>query len=723
MRATDRERRHFLRASAGVASGLVIGFAVPSAFDSRLFAAEEGVPATGSKPKLPRANAFLQIAPDGTISLKLSHSEMGQGIWTTLPMLVAEELDVDPRLIRVEHAPAAPDFFHTAWGMQLTGGSSTTWSEFDRYRQVGSMARDMLARAAAAQWNIPVAECRTENGFVLHGAQKLSYGAVSEAAARLDPPVEVTLRPPKSWKVIGKPTKRMDSLAKVTGKAQYGLDVRLPGMLVAVVERSPVFGGTVKSFSAEKALKVPGVKKVFAVPSGVAVAGEHFWAAQQGREALEIVWDEGPGATVDSERLREKFASLARSGGGLPAVSTGDAGAALEKAAVRVEAEYEGPYLAHATMEPLNCTVRLTEGKCEIWTGTQAQTLDQMAAAKIAGLKPEQVEIHTMFLGGGFGRRATTASDFVSEAVHVAMGAGAPVKVVWRREDDMRGGYYRPAWFHRAVVGLNWDGVPVAWQHVVVCPSILAGTPFAAMIKNGVDESSVEGCADSPYLKNVPDKRVELHSPSLPVPVLWWRSVGHTHTAFAMESLLDELALKAGMDPLEYRRKLLAGDTRRLGVLNLAAEKAGWKKSLPKGRGRGLAVHESFGSFVAMVAEVSVDGPRIRVHRVTAALDCGTCVNPEGARAQIEGAVGFGLSAALYGEITLKGGRVQQSNFHDYDMLRIDAMPAVEVHLVPSGEKPGGVGEPGVPPVAPAVANAVFAATEKRLRRLPFRLT
>jgi len=583
------------------------------------------------------------------------------------------------------------------------------------------MARDMLTRAAAGRWKVAPAACRTENGFVVCGSQKLSYGAVAEEAAKLDPPTAVTLKPPKSWKIIGKPAKRLDSLAKVTGKAQYGLDVRLPGMLVAVVERSPVFGGTVKTFSAEKALKVPGVKKVFSVPTGVAVVGEHFWAAQRGREALEATWDEGPGATLDSEALRERFRSLARAGGGATAVSAGDVAAALERAAVRVEAEYEGPYLAHAAMEPLNCTVRLAEGKCEIWTGTQAQTLDQQAAAEIAGLKPEQVEIHTMFLGGGFGRRATTKSDFVSEAVHVAKGAGAPVKVVWTREDDMRGGFYRPVWLNRAVVGVSWEGMPMAWRHTIVCPSILVGTPFAGMVRNGVDESSVEGCADSPYLASVADKAVDLHSPDLPVPVLWFRSVGHTHTAFVMESLVDELAHKAGKDPLEYRRKLLAGHPRHLAVLELAAQKAGWKSSPPKGRGRGLAVHESFGSIVAQVAEVSVEGKAIRVHKVTAAVDCGTCVNPEAVRSQIEGAVGFGLTAALHGEITLEKGRVRQSNFHDYELLSLDAMPQVEVFIVPSTEKPGGIGEPGVPPVAPAVANAVFAASGKRLRRTPLR--
>jgi isoquinoline 1-oxidoreductase beta subunit len=557
---------------------------------------------------------------------------------------------------------------------------------------------------------------------VVHAGSRLSYGALAEAAHALAPPASVTLKASNTWTVIGKPTKRLDSAEKVTGRAQFGLDVRLPGLLTAVVARPPVFGGRLKEFSAEKALQVPGVKKVFAVPSGVAVVADNFWAAERGREALQIAWDEGAGASVDTERLREEFRALARKGGGMKAAAAGDVNAALGAAASRVEAEFEGPYLAHAPMEPLNCTVRLSDGKCEIWTGTQAQGLDQPAAAQAAGLEPGQVEIHTMFLGGGFGRRAAAASDFVVEAVHVAKGAGAAVKTVWSREDDIRGGYYRPQFLHRVTAGLDAAGAPTAWHHVTVCQSIFEGTPFATMMKDGLDPSSVEGAADSPYLAAVANHLVELHSPKLAVPVLWWRSVGHTHTAFVMESMMDELALKAGADPLEYRRRLLARHPRHLGVLNLAAEKAGWGTPLPEGRGRGIAVHESFGSFVAEVAEVSVESGRIRVHRVVCAVDCGICVNPASVHAQLEGAVAFGLGAALHGEITLKGGRVQQSNFHDYELLRLDAMPKVETHLVPSAEKPGGIGEPGVPPVAPAVANALFAASGRRLRRLPLRL-
>jgi isoquinoline 1-oxidoreductase beta subunit len=395
----------------------------------------------------------------------------------------------------------------------------------------------------------------------------------------------------------------------------------------------------------------------------------------------------------------------------------------MRTAASKLEAEYEVPYLAHATMEPLNCTVRLAANQCEIWTGTQMQTVDQGAAAKVAGLDPKQVTIHTTFLGGGFGRRANPASDFVAEAVSVAKAAGMPVKVVWTREDDIRGGYYRPMWHHRLSVGLDSNGLPLAWQQTIVGQSIIEGTPFAPMmIKEGIDATSVEGAADSPYVKGTPSHRVELHSPKPGIPVLWWRSVGHSHSAFVMESFVDELAAAAKQDPLDYRRRLLKNHPRHLGVLNLAAQKAGWGNLLPKGRFRGLAVHESFGSFIAQVAEVSLEGSQVRVHRVVCAVDCGVCVNPAGVAANIESGIVFGLSAALYGELRFRDGRVQQSNFHDYPLVRLYEMPRVETHIVPSAEKPGGVGEPGVPPIAPAVANAVFAATGKRLRRLPLRM-
>jgi len=732
-------RREFLKTGALVTGGLVIAFTVPGA---RRFARAERAPAGPFAP-----NAFLRVGTDDSVTVLLAHSEMGQGIWTALPMLIAEELDADWSRIKVEHAPAAPAYAHTAFGMQMTGGSSSTWSEFERCRQAGATARAMLVAAAAQRFSVEPLACRTENGVVISGSKRARYGELAEAASKLPVPKTVPLKDPKDWKLIGRPTRRLDTPEKITGRAQFGIDVQFEGLLTAVVARPPVFGGKVKSLDDTQAKAVPGVRSVVRVPTGVAVVADHFWAAKVGRDALKIEWDLGPGATLESTALREQFGKLAGFKGtpvpkgaevppappevrelaptkGVAAAEAGNVGDALGKSSKTIEAEYAVPYLAHAPMEPLNATVRIGRGKCEIWTGTQFQTMDQQVAARITGLKPEQVEIHTVFLGGGFGRRATPTSDFVSEAVQVAKAAGAPVKTVWTREDDVRGGYYRPAYVHRARIGLGSDGLPAAWQHVIVGQSIMAGSPFEPMmVKNGVDATSVEGVADSAYLKAVPNHRVDLHSPRTGIPVLWWRSVGHSHTGFVMESLIDELALAASKDPVEYRRALLNGHPRHLGVLNLAAEKAEWGTPVSKGRARGIAVHESFGSYVAQVAEVSVEKNAIRVHRVVCAIDCGVAVNPESVRAQMESGISFGLGAALYSSLTFKDGRVQQSNFHDYRVLRLDEMPVVEVHIVASTDKMGGVGEPGVPPIAPAVANAVAALTGQRLRELPLRLT
>ena len=710
------DRRQFLKTS----TELVIGFTVTSGLVPRFaFAQEAG--AAAPKP-LPDPNAFLRIGEDESVTVLLAHSEMGQGIWTTLPMLVAEELGCDWSKIKVEHAPAAPAYAHTAFGMQMTGGSTSTYTEYERYRQVGALAREMLIAAAARQWKVDSATCRVEKGYVVSGEKRLSFGKLAAAAQKETPPKQVRLKDQKDWTILGKPTERLDSPEKVTGRAQFGLDVTLPGMMTALVARAPVFGGKVKSFRAEKAKAVPGVKAVVEVPSGVAVVADRFYAAKLGRDALEIDWDLGPGAEIATQRLREEYRALSQTRGAT-AAEAGDLDTGFRQASKTLEADYEFPYLAHATMEPQNCTVRIGDGECEIWTGTQFQTMDQKSAAEILGLKPEQVKIHTTFLGGGFGRRAMPTSPVVTEAVHVAKAAGVPVKVVWTREDDMHGGYYRPMWLHRLRVGVDAAGSPIAWQQAIVGQSILAGTVFEPMlVKNGIDGTSVEGAADSPYLKSIPNHRIDLHSPRSPVTVLWWRSVGGTHTAFAMECMIDELAHAAGKDPLEYRRRLLKNHPRHLGVLNLAAEKAGWGTPPPAGRFRGLAVHESFNSYVAEVAEVSIVRDRIRVHRVVSAVDCGVCINPAGVRAQIESGIVFGLTAALYGELTFKDGRVQQANFNDYPMVRIKEMPAIEVHIIPSKEKSGGVGEPGTPPIAPAVANAVFAGTQKRLRSLPLRL-
>ena len=711
---TALSRRELLQKSLLSGAGLFVAFHVPG----KARAAQQ----PPAKP-LPPANAFVRVAPDDSVTVLLAHSEMGQGIWTGLAMMIAEELDCDWSKIRVEHAPAAPVYAHPAFGMQMTGGSSSTWSEMERYRTAGAMARAMLGRAAAAKWKTDPKKLRTANGFVLRGKEKLSYGQIALAAQALQPPTSVKLKNRKDWKILGKPTRRLDSPEKITGKAQFGIDVHFPGLRTALVARSPVFGGKVKSFDAVKALAVKGVEKVVEVPTGVAVVAGDFWSAKLGREALEVEWDLGPGADLDTAKVLESYRAQALTDGPV-ASQKGDADAALSAAAKKLVAEYDVPYLAHATMEPMNCAVKLEGGGCEIWTGTQFQTMDQMSAAKIAGVPLEKVSIHTQFLGGGFGRRATPTSDFVSEAVHVAKAAGVPVKTLWTREDDMHGGYYRPLFLHRIEAGLDDKGRPVAWKHGIVGQSILAGTPFEQfMVKNGIDETSIEGVVDSPYLEAVPARRVMLHSPRLPVPVLWWRSVGNTHTAFAMESMIDELAWAAGREPLEFRSALLADKPRHLRALKTAAEKAGWGTPPPKGRARGLAVHESFGSIVAQVAEVSVDETKeIHVHKVACAVDCGTAINPLGIEAQVQGAMAFGLSAVLRSEITIKDGRVEQGNFHDYEVLRLSDMPEVSVTILESDQKMGGIGEPAAAPISAAVANAVYALTKQRLRSLPLRL-
>jgi isoquinoline 1-oxidoreductase beta subunit len=706
-------RRAFLKSTALASGGLVVAFCLPTGL-RRAFAQ---APKMAAIPP----NAFVHIAPDNTVTILLKHSEMGQGVWTSLPMVLAEELDCDWNKVRVEHAPAAPAYAHTAFGMQMTGGSTSTWESYDQLRQAGAMARALLMQAAAANWNKSVADCRATGGFVVCGDKKISYGELAEAAAKLPIPTEVKLKDVKDFRLIGKPMRRLDSAAKVSGKAEFGIDIKRPNMLVAVVARAPVFGGTLKSFDASKAKALPGVVDVVQVPSGVAVLGKHFWAAKQGRDALVLDWDLGAGATLSTAAMREQYRKLAHTAGTV-AKSAGDINATTKDARI-VEAEYEVPFLAHAPMEPLNCTVEIGKDGCDIYTGTQFQTMDQATAAGILGLKPDQVRVHTTFLGGGFGRRATPTSDFVAEAVQVAKASGKTVKVVWTREDDIHGGYYRPMWLSRMRAAVGVGGKPASWEHTIVGQSIIAGTPFEPMmVKDGVDATSVEGAADSPYLAAIPVHRIDLHSPKSPIPVLWWRSVGHSHTAFAVESFIDELAHAAKKDPLEYRRDLLPADSRERRALDLAAEKFGWGKSLPKGHGAGIAVHQSFGSYVAQIAEVSIDDKKqIKVHRVVCAIDCGPTVNPLTIEAQMQSGIAFGLSAALHSEITFKDGKVEQSNFNNYQVLRLNEMPNVEVHIVASTDKMGGVGEPGTPPIAPAVANAVFAATGKRLRQLPLR--
>jgi len=708
------KRREFLKAGAALGGGLLISLYVP-----------EFVPAAraaDSAAKPVALNAFVRIGTDESVTVISNHSEMGQGIYTSLPMLLNEELEADWARVRVESSPVDAVYNHTVFGLMMTGGSTTTNSEYDRFRKMGAMARIMLIAAAAQSWNVDSQTCRAEKGFVIHTAtgRRASYGSLAEAASRIAPPKDIPLKDPKDFTLVGKPVHRLDTPSKTNGTAQFGLDVYIPGMLTAVVARAPVFGGKVVSFNADQAKAIPGVVNVVQVPSGVAVIAKGFWPAKLGREKLEITWDDGPGAALSTVEMRANFSTLSKTPG-LVARKVGDPAAALAGAAKTITAEYEVPYLAHCMMEPLNTVVDLHEHRCEIWTGTQFQTGDRAAAAKVAGLKPEQVTLHTTLLGGGFGRRANPSCDFVTEATEVAKAAKVPVKVVWTREDDIRGGWYRPMWYDHFAAGLDASGNPVAWTHTIVGQSIMAGTMFESYgIKNGIDSASVEGAADILY--GIPNLQVDLHTPKNEVPVQWWRSVGHSHTGFSVEAFLDEVAHAGGKDPYELRRTLLAGQPRMLAVLDLAAQKANWGSALPAGRARGIATHFSFDSYVAQVAEISVekDGT-VRVHRVVAAVDCGRTVNPDTVKAQLEGGIIFGLTAALKTEITLDKGRVQQRNFNDYPMVRMFESPTIEVFIVPSTEHPTGVGEPGVPPVAPAVANAIFAATGKRVRRLPIK--
>ena len=717
--STGASRRGFLAIAGGAGVGLMIGFKAGPA-EAAAEAAKGGAPV--------QFNPFVKVAPDGAITVVVKHLDMGQGPTTGLATLIAEEMDADWSQMRTEFAPADASLYaNLAFKAQGTGGSTAMANSWEQYRTAGATARAMLVKAAADKWQVAQGEIVVDKGVLTHpSGKKGSYGEFAEAASKLPAPVGAAqttpFKDPGKFKLIGKEgLHRIDNDAKTDGTAIYTQDVKLPNMLVAVVAHPPRFGAKVKSFDDAEAKKVKGVEKVVQIPSGVAVLAKSTWAAISGRDALKVEWDLAGAEARGSEALLQEARDAVSKPGTATARKTGDVDKGFEGAAKVIEAEFTFPYLAHAPMEPLNCVVDLKKDSAHLIYGAQFQSIDQPTVAAITGLKPEQVKIETVWAGGSFGRRAVPTADYVAEAVTIAkaIGGSNPVKLVWTREDDTKGGFYRPFYAHRVKAAIGSDGMPIAWLHRIAGQSIFAGTALEAMaVKDGVDETSVEGASNLAYA--VPNLQVELTTLKVGVPVLWWRSVGHTHTAHVVESMIDELAHAAGKDPVEYRLALLKDKPRHTAALKLAAEKANWGEKLGKGKGRGVAVHESFNSVVAQVVDITIkpDGG-VKVDRVVAAVEVGTVINPDVVRAQVEGGVGFGLGAALRNAITLKDGVVQQGNFDAYKPLRISDMPHVEVHMVPSTEKPTGIGEPGVPPIAPALANAIFAATGKRVRDLP----
>lgn len=683
----------------------------------------------GAKTDFGAFGPFIKIAPDGAVTVVSKHIEFGQGNHAGLAAIVAEELDADWSKVQVEQAPAiAKVFANTGMGVQGTGGSSAISNSWDQLRKAGASARAMFVEAAANKWNVAAGEIAVKDGVLSHAGsgKSASFGELLPDAAKATPPATPTLKDPKTFTLIGTDrVRRKDSQAKSTGTARFTQDVQLPNMLVAMVAHPPKFGAKVASFDAADAKKVPGVVEVYEIPSGVAVVADNTWAAKQGREALKVTWKEDEAEKRSSDAILSSYKDLAS---GKTAATDklkwqafetkGDISQASGEA---FEAAYDFPYLAHATMEPMNCVAEVGLGKAKLTFGSQIPTLDQLNTAKVVGMLPGAVEIETLFAGGSFGRRATFQSDYVVECVQIAkkVGGGRPVKLVWTREDDMAAGYFRPIVHHAVKVTLDKDGFPASWRHRVVTQTIMKGSPMGTP---ELDETAIEGTKGSPYLKATPIVDAQLIQPEVGVPVLWWRSVGATHTAYVMEHTIDQLAKKAGKDPVEYRRALYtkAGANRHLAVLNLAAEKAGWATPAPAGWTRGVAVHESFGSVVAQVAEVKLENGAPKVGRVVTAIDCGTAIAPDQIAAQMEGGTCYGLSAAMFGQITLKDGVVEQTNFDTYRVLRNTEAPTVETYVVPSGNAPSGVGEPGTPVIGPAVANALLTLTGKPTLSQPF---
>ena len=691
------DRRGFLKTSAAAAGGLVLGFYLPESHEAA---------AQGPVGKL---NAYVQVGTDDTVTLYIHKAEMGQGTVTSLSMLLAEELECDWKKIRTEFPGVDPVAFGP---MQGVFGSMSVRTSWEPLRKAGATACEMLVQAAAQKWNVAKSQCRAENSTVLNirTNERVSFGSLAEAAAKLPVPQQnVALKDPTQFKLVGKPQKRMDTPGKVSGKTTFGIDVKVPGMLYATLQRCPVFGGKVKSFDAAKTKAVPGVKDVVQISNGVAVLADSTWAAMEGRKVLVVQWDEGSLAATSSATIRKAFSDLAEKPGAV-ARKEGDVAAALSAAEKKIEAVYEVPYLSHAPMEPLNAVAHVRPDGCDVWSGMQIQSVARQTAAAACGLPAEKDQIHTVYLGGGFGRRG--GADFVGEAVEIAKAAKVPVKLQWTREDDLQHDTYRPASYTKFASALDANGQPTVWNARVVCPSF-------AGLRNGVDRTGVEGIAEIRY--TIPNILVEYHPPEVGIPVSYWRSVGYSHNTYFTESFMDEMAAAAKQDPVEFRRKLLSKAPRMLGVLELAADKAGWGKPLAAGRHRGVAVVDNLGSFNAQVAEISIEKGKLRVHRVVCAVDCGQVVNPAIVVQQIESGIVYGLSAALRGEITLDRGRVLQTNFNNYEPLRIDEMPVIETYIVPSTNPPGGIGEASTPAIAPAVTNAIFSATGKRIRKLPIR--
>ena len=715
-------RRSFLKMTA--ATGFALGF-FPLAAHSQTKPAAESALRPVQQP-----SAFVRIAADGTVMVTVNRLEFGQGVQTALPMILAEELDADWSLVRSQLGTNDPAYADPLWGMHLTGGSTAIKNSFTQYRELGARARAMLVQAAATRWGVSPSGLNTREGAVFDtGGRRLGYGELAEAAMAVPVPATVQLKDPKRFRLIGQPTTRLDAVAKSSGQQNFGIDMKRPGQLTAVVVRPPVFGAKLRSLDDAQARAVKGVKAVLRVPldrgaEGVAVVADGYWPAQQARQLLKLEWDTGSLEKVDSVRQLAQYRSLATQPG--PRHFDADM-APLASAPKRIQAEFVFPYLAHAPMEPLNCTVELTGAGATLWVGTQMPGIDGVAAAKVLGLKPEQVNVQVQFAGGGFGRRGIPTSEYVVEACAVAKGAQAaglraPIRTLWSREDDIRGGYYRPMHLHKAEIGFDDKGKVLAWDHVIVGQSIAAGTPFEPMmLKNGIDNTAVEGMR-APY--PVP-MRLTVHHPKVNVPVLWWRSVGSTHTAFVMETLIDQIARETKQDPVAYRMGLFGEQhTRHKAALQLAVDKSGYSsKTLPAGRAWGVAVHESFDSVVAYVVEASIEDGQPVLNQVTAGVHCNLAINPRTIETQVEGAALMGLGMCLPGAaITFKDGVVEQQNFGDYQVARMTDMPAFAVHLVPSAEPPTGMGEPGLPPLAPAFANALARLTGKPVRELPFKM-